>query len=146
MASTKRSPSPAGVAPPSTDGSPSVLVIDDSDVDRETMADVLGRAGFRVHMLPSPIGATRTARDLGVRAVVIDQNLPAMDGGKLAALFRGNPHLRTIPLVLVSGNDDAAMTKIVREAHADAFVSKRNVHRDLAPTVRRLVAIAPSGR
>jgi CheY-like chemotaxis protein len=117
---------------------PAVLVIDDSDVDRETMADILIRSGFDVHELPSPIGATRVAKDLQVRVVVIDQNLPAMDGSKLAALFRNNPAFRGIRLVLVSGNDERAMAEITEKARADAFVSKRRIHQDLATVVKRL--------
>jgi len=115
-----------------------VLVIDDSDVDRLAMMDLLSAAGFAVQGLPSPIGATRAARQLGARVVVIDQNLPAMDGSKLAALFRGTASLREIRLVLVSSGDEVAMADIARQARADAFVSKQKMHSDLVSTVRRL--------
>jgi CheY-like chemotaxis protein len=116
-----------------------VLVIDDNDVDREAIAECLRAIGLTVHDLPSPIGATRTARELNVGVVVIDQNLPAMDGSRLAALFRGNPRMRSIRLVLVSGNDASMMAEIMRQSQADAFVSKRDIQRDLAETVLRLL-------
>jgi CheY-like chemotaxis protein len=116
-----------------------VLVIDDNDVDREAIAECLRAVGLVVHDLPSPIGATRKARELNVGVVVIDQNLPAMDGSRLAALFRGNPQMRSIRLVLVSGNDASMMAEITRQAQADAFVSKRDIQRELAKTVLRLL-------
>jgi CheY-like chemotaxis protein len=116
-----------------------VLVIDDSDVDREVMTELLIQAGFEVHALPSPIGATRLARQLGVAAVVIDQNLPAMDGSKLATLFRGNAHLRHVRVILISGNDEASMIEVAHAAQADAFVSKRHMHQQLASVVKRLL-------
>lgn len=115
-----------------------VLVIDDSDVDRDVMAELLIQAGFEVHTLPSPIGATRLARQLAVSVVVIDQNLPAMDGTKLAILFRGNPHLRDVGLVLVSGNDESSMVSLAKKAQADAFVSKQRMHQQLVSVVKRL--------
>jgi CheY-like chemotaxis protein len=118
----------------------SVLVIDDSDIDRETMVSILTDAGLKVHSLPSPIGATKAARELGVGVVVIDQNLPAMDGGKLALLFRNNPALRAVRVVLVSGYDESIMTEIAKKVHADAFISKSVIHTQLASTVRRLNA------
>lgn len=118
----------------------SVLVIDDNDVDREAMAECLRVVGLTVHDLPSPIGATRKARELKVGVVIIDQNLPAMDGSRLAALFRGNPHMRNVRLVLVSSNDATIMAEIVRQARADAFVSKRDIQRELAKTVLKLLA------
>ncbi len=117
-----------------------VLVIDDSDVDRLTMTDLLEAAGFEVQGLPSPIGATRAARQMKARVVVIDQNLPAMDGSKLAALFRGNASLRDIRLVLVSSSEATTMTEVARQARADAFVSKQTLHTELVRTVRRLAA------
>jgi CheY-like chemotaxis protein len=120
-----------------------VLVIDDSEIDRLTMMDLLAGAGFEVQGLPSPIGATRAARQMGARVVVIDQNLPAMDGSKLAALFRGNSSLRHIRLVLVSSSDASVMTDIARQARADAFVSKQSLHADLVAAVRKLSSVRP---
>lgn len=124
----------------SGDSRPAVLVIDDSDVDREAMAAVLTRSGFQVHALPSPIGATRVAREHQVQVVVIDQNLAAMEGSKLATLFRTNPVMRHIRVVLVSGNDESAMADVAKRAQADAFVSKRELYASLASTVKRLLS------
>ena len=118
---------------------PTVLVIDDSDIDRQVMLDLLTRAGFQVQDLPTAIGATRAAREFGARVVVIDQNLPALNGAKLAALFRSNPALKDIRVILISSNDEASMAQLVREARADAFVSKNKMHTDLVPTIKRLI-------
>lgn len=117
-----------------------VLVIDDSDIDREVMKDLLQRAGYLVHDLPSPIGATRRARELQAKAVIIDQNLPSLDGNKLAILFRSNPAMQEVRVILVSSSEETAMLQITRLAKADAFVSKQRVHSDLVPTLRRVLA------
>jgi PleD family two-component response regulator len=130
--------------PPSSD-SPTrkergaILVIDDSEIDLAAMSDLLAAAGFEVHGLPSPIGATRVARQLRIQLVVIDQHLPAMDGSKLASLFRANTGLRNVRVILISG-DDASALELAETAHVDAFVSKRNMHVELAATVKRLLA------
>jgi CheY-like chemotaxis protein len=117
-----------------------VLVIDDSDIDRQVMVELLTNAGFPVHDLPTAIGATRAAREHGSRVVVIDQNLPALNGAKLAALFRSNASMKDIRVILISSNDEATMAELVREARADAFVSKDRMHSELVPMVRRLMA------
>lgn len=116
----------------------SVLVIDDSDIDRQAIADLLALAGFIVYQLPSPIGATRKARDLQVAVVVIDQNLPSLDGSKLAALFR-NAGLSDLRVILTSSSDEISMLEITRRAKADAFVAKQRLREDLVATVRRLL-------
>jgi CheY-like chemotaxis protein len=116
-----------------------VLVIDDSDIDRHVMVELLTEAGYAVHDLPTAIGATKAAREYNARVVVIDQNLPALNGAKLAALFRSNQNMKDLRVILISSNDEATMSELVKEAHADAFVSKEKMHADLVPTVRRLM-------
>lgn len=115
-----------------------VLVIDDSDIDRQVIADILADAGYIVHQLPSPIGATRSARELQVGLVIIDQNLPSLDGSKLAALFR-SAGFADLRVVLISSSDELDMLEITRKAKADAFVSKQRMREELVPTVRRLL-------
>lgn len=116
-----------------------VIVIDDSDVDRQVMIELLQQAGIAVHGLATAIGATRIAREVGAKVVVVDQNLPALDGAKLAALFRNNPSMKDVHLILVSSNDEQTMAELVRETGADAFVSKTRIHGELVPAVRRLL-------
>lgn len=117
----------------------SILVIDDSDLDRQAIADLLSSAGFTVYQLPSPIGATRAARDLHVGAVIIDQNQPSMDGSKLAALFRSTG-LTDLRVILISGSERQDMAEIARQSRADAFIAKQRLRDELLPTVRRLLA------
>jgi CheY-like chemotaxis protein len=118
-----------------------VLVIDDSDIDRQVIADLLAMAGYTVHQLPSPIGATRKARELQVGVVVIDQNLPSLDGSKLAALFRNaGAGLQDLKVVLTSSSDELSMLEITKQAKADAFVAKQRMRQELVETVRRLLA------
>ena len=115
-----------------------VLVIDDSDIDRQVIADILADAGYVVHQLPSPIGATKSARELQVGLVIIDQNLPSLDGSKLAALFR-SAGFADLRVVLISSSDEIDMLEITRKAKADAFVAKQRMRDELVPTVRRLL-------
>jgi CheY-like chemotaxis protein len=116
-----------------------VIVIDDSDVDRQVMIELLSQGGIQVHGLATAIGATRIVRELGARVVVVDQNLPALDGAKLAALLRNNPSMKDVRLILVSSNDEQTMAELVRETRADAFVSKARMHGELVAAVRRLL-------
>ncbi|RYZ08491.1 MAG: response regulator [Myxococcales bacterium] len=100
------------------------------------MIRVLEQAGFRVMGLASPIGATRAILENGVRVVVIDIMMPGMRGDRLAALFRGNPRLRELGVVLVSGASAAELLSLSVESGANAVVSKANLH-ELVPVVRR---------
>ena len=116
-----------------------VLVIDDSDIARAKMAQTLTEAGYRVLDLPSPIGATRGVVRHGVRLVVIDIHMPAMSGDKLAALFRDNPRLREVKVVLVSGLELDELEGIASDVMADAVVSKHDGDAALLAAVRGLI-------
>jgi CheY-like chemotaxis protein len=88
----------------------SVLVIDDDDVAQGAVASLLEKAGFSVHVLDSPIGATRAIRDQKIDIVVVDLNMPAMRGDAFARMFRKSPLFANIPLVVVSSGQRGSST------------------------------------
>ncbi len=119
-------------------GSETILVVDDSDLARERMTSLLEEEGFRVIALSSPIGSTRAILEHGVRAVVIDVLMPGMRGDRLALLFRRNPRLKELGVVLVSGESADELLRLSIESGADAVVSKTDLS-DLVPAVRRVL-------
>src|SRR5688572_6479421 len=90
-----------------------VLVIDDDDVARAVIVDVLQQDGHLVTSLPSPIGATKHIVDQQVNVVVLDLMMPSMRGDKLANLLGRNPKLKNLGVVLVTSarlEDVSALT------------------------------------
>lgn len=132
------------MTPPSSDRG-TVLVIDDSDISRAEMIRVLERAGMEVIGLASPIGATRVILTGNVRAVVIDIEMPSLRGDRLAALFRGNPRMSGVGVVLVSGEKNEELTRLAAEARADEAVAKSALA-GLPDAVRRAMARGDSQR
>lgn len=112
-----------------------VLVIDDSDIAREQMADRLKQVGFRVSMLASPIGATRVIAEQAIDVVVIDVQMPSIRGDRLAALFKGNRRFAALGVILVTGANETELSQLGALAKADAVLSKARLDR-LADTVR----------
>ena len=113
-----------------------VLVIDDSDVAREQMAEQLRRAGFHVSTLASPIGATRVIVDQSIDVVVIDVQMPSIRGDRLAALFKGNRRFAALGVILVTGAGETELSQLGALAKADAVLSKARLDQ-LAEIVRR---------
>jgi CheY-like chemotaxis protein len=122
-----------------------VLVIDDSDISRAEMTRILEDAGMTVIGLASPIGATRVMLGGNVRAVVIDVEMPSLRGDRLAALFRGNPRMNGIGVVLVSGEKSEELMRLKIEARADDAVAKTSLAK-LPEAVQRAMARADSWR
>ncbi len=116
-----------------------VLVIDDSEIARRSMAVALERAGYSVVQLETPIGATRVIFRHEVRLVVVDVNLPAIRGDKLAALFRGSDRLKDLRVLLVSGLTSGELEELGRTAMADQVLPKSAGPDALVEAVKRLI-------
>jgi two-component system chemotaxis response regulator CheY len=115
-----------------------VLIIDDLAEARALMGDVLAQAGFNVHELESPIGATRLVVRKSIAVVVLDLHMPTMGGDKLAQLFRNNPRFQDLRLVLVSAEQRPLLEQLGAEAGADACLTKSEVVSSLADVVSKL--------
>ncbi|HEV7803104.1 MAG TPA: response regulator [Burkholderiales bacterium] len=112
-----------------------VLVIDDDEIAREYMCDVLRKAGFNVEDMPSSIGVTnRLVRDR-CDVVVIDVMMPAIRGDKLAGLLRKNSQLKELAVVMVSGAPREELEQLGPEIDPDRVVNKGNVRTKLVDAV-----------
>jgi CheY-like chemotaxis protein len=112
-----------------------VLVIDDSDIACEQMAERLKQAGFTVSKLASPIGATRVIAEQAIDVVVVDVQMPSIRGDRLAALFKGNRRFAALGVILVTGANETELTQLGALAKADAVLSKGRLDK-LPDTVR----------
>jgi PleD family two-component response regulator len=117
-----------------------VVVIDDDDFEREYLVDLLRTAGFDVSSLSSVFGVTNHLINENVEVVVLDVMMPSIRGDKLAALFRKNPALPKLRVVLVSSLPEAEVAPLMLEVQVDAFVSKANVRSELPGVIAGLVA------
>jgi len=114
-----------------------VLVIDDSDIARAKLIQILEAAGHRTIERETPIGASATIVHEQVDAVVLDINIPVMSGASFAKLLRRNPRMNEVKLILVSG-DRRQLESVAEEVKCDAALEKVNVEQLLLPTIQRL--------
>jgi CheY-like chemotaxis protein len=81
-----------------------VFLIEDDDLLRESVSDALEHERFLV--LPGRHGREALARMHGAlppRVAVIDLLMPGMNGYELIAAMKADPKLRSIPIIVVSG-------------------------------------------
>jgi len=113
-----------------------ILVVEDNEENRQLLRDLLTGNGYE--MLEALTGdegvamAERERPDL----ILMDIQLPGMDGYQATRLIKGNPALRAIPIIAVtsyalSGDDVKAL-----EAGADAYVTKPFSPRQLLAKIR----------
>lgn len=79
-----------------------VLVVDDDAGIRELLRQTLDEAGHRVRMAADGIAAVEMIRERQPDLVVLDVLMPGLDGFDVAALLRGTPETRDLPIVILS--------------------------------------------
>jgi len=124
-----------------------ILVIDDDEIALQAIADLLELAGFEVHTLVSPIGATQVIATQGIVAAVIDLNMPVMRGDRFIALVRSWDRIRDLPIVLISGESSTAIREAAAQLPGVAVVTKAQMGDQLVRTLRQELSgrAAPDG-
>jgi CheY-like chemotaxis protein len=117
-----------------------VLVIDDDDVVRELMCDLLRKRDYVVFGSGSPIGVTKLITQNLINVVVVDVMMPDISGDKLARLLRNNQKMKDVAIVLVSSGELDALTQLAKSVQADAVVPKSELRTQLAIVVGRIHA------
>lgn len=83
----------------------------------------LGRAGFDVVVEgAAPAGLQRLRDDPSIRIVLLDLNMPDMDGWAFRQAQQADPALKDVPTVIITG---APLLDVVgRELHAAEYLLK----------------------
>src|SRR5688500_5361127 len=79
-----------------------ILVVDDDELAVAAISHVLTEAGCLVTCLATAIGVTQVVLSQNIEVVILDLQMPALRGDRLASMLRGNKRLRDVPVVLVS--------------------------------------------
>lgn len=85
-----------------------VLVADDDPTMRLLMPVALAGKGFALSVFEDGLAARDALQQAAFDLVVLDVEMPGMDGLALAGLMRQMPAYAGVPLVLLTGRQDAA--------------------------------------
>jgi two-component system, chemotaxis family, sensor kinase CheA len=113
----------AGLAPPVTERVP-VLVIDDSLTTRMLEQSILESAGYAVDTALSAEEGLELARRNRYALILVDVEMPGMDGFTFVEKIRADPQLRRIPAILVTSRAAPEDLERGRTAGAQGYVIK----------------------
>jgi two-component system, cell cycle response regulator DivK len=113
-----------------------ILVVEDTEDNRQIMRDLLSNAGYElVEAVTGEDGVAAAARERP-DLILMDIQLPVMDGYEATRRIKADPATRGIPIIAVtsyalSGDEDKART-----AGCDGYVAKPFSPRQLLAKVR----------
>ena len=81
---------------------PMVLVVDDSLTVRKITTRLLTREGFRVDSAKDGVDALEKMHDLIPDVVLLDVEMPRMDGFELARVMRSDERLKSVPIIMIT--------------------------------------------
>ena len=122
---------------------PRVLVVDDGITMRLFYRSVLEAAGFLVEEATNGIEGCEKLLTQPFDLVIVDINMPKMDGYAMMRTIRGDPAVRMVPAVMVSteaGEMDAARAF---EAGANFYLVKPVPPEDLVDVARLIAGVTP---
>ena len=109
---------------PDASGAPSLLLIDDSATFRAELGERLQEAGYRVVTAASGEEGLRLAADQQPDAILVDGQLPGIDGPTVVREVRLDAVLRRTPCLLLTAAGEQAAEVRALDAGADGFVRK----------------------
>ncbi len=83
-------------------GRPLILVVDDDPAVREMLAHTLEQAGYAVLTAPDGITAVDLARQHLPSLITLDLAMPGVNGRRLLPVFKEDPAIKEIPVLVIS--------------------------------------------
>ena len=113
-----------------------MLVVEDEEMVRNSIAEALRREGFRVHTSASSREAWEIASREHPSLVITDVMMADMKGTELIAhLKKQNPAIKSI---LMSGYSDEEQVERAMQLHGSLFIPKPFTMRELVESALRL--------
>jgi FixJ family two-component response regulator len=116
-----------------------VLVDDDPSVLR-ALARLIQAAGFRVLIFDRPSALLASAIPRVNACMVVDMNLPEMDGSELCSVLAASG--RGLPAILITGRNDVATQRLIAKAQVVASLFKPVDERALFDAIARALALS----
>ena len=109
---------------PGTVVRPIAIIADDEETGRMLLADSVEQVGLAPLAYDNGKEALDAALAYGAAIVLLDVEMPGMDGYAVCRRLRGDPRFMTTPIVMVTGHEDPTAISLAFEAGATDFVSK----------------------
>ncbi len=119
-----------------------VLIVDDHEGMRVLLTRVLVRVGVqRVRQAASAAAALEALSERPASLVLVDRNMPGMDGLAFVSAIRADTALASARIIMISGVSSAQHRQEARVAGADAVLEKPVSPKTLLDAIEALFAV-----
>jgi chemotaxis protein histidine kinase CheA/ActR/RegA family two-component response regulator len=130
---------PPAQQPPALAAGKRVLVVDDSPSVRRVVGNMLKQNGWEVQLARDGVEALEMITRETPAAVLLDIEMPRMDGYELMATVRSQEQYRTLPLVVLTSRAAAKHQQRAMQLGASGYVVKPYQDEELLNMLKSLV-------
>jgi len=133
----ERAAAPAGAQPAAM---PLVMVVDDSLTVRKVTGRLLEREGYRVLTAKDGVEALAQLKDALPAVMLVDIEMPRMDGFDLTRQVRAEPRTRHIPIIIISSRTAEKHRTQALQLGVNAFLGKPYAESELLQAISDFIA------
>jgi signal transduction histidine kinase/DNA-binding response OmpR family regulator len=116
-----------------------ILLVEDNDINQELAVELLGEAGMRVMVAGDGRQAIELLQRHPFDAVLMDCQMPVMDGYEATRAIRGDPRWGALPIIAMTANAMAGDREKAIEAGMNDHIAKPIALDQLFGTIARWV-------
>jgi two-component system cell cycle response regulator DivK len=116
-----------------------ILVVEDTEDNRQIIRDLLSSVGYELIEAADGAEAVAMAQAHRPDLILMDIQLPVMDGYEATRRIRANPELATVPIIAVTSYALSGDETKAREAGCDGYVAKPFSPRHLLAKIREFL-------
>lgn len=117
-----------------------ILIVDDNIINQKLARVLLQSEGYQVLTANDADDALALLEDTGVSAILMDIQLPGINGLELTRLLKKSDRFRELPIIAVTAYAMAGDEKVALGAGCDAYVTKPIDFERLVSTLTALLA------
>ncbi|MDQ8035874.1 MAG: Hpt domain-containing protein, partial [Pedobacter sp.] len=119
-----------------------VMVVDDSVTVRKVTSRLLERHGYDVLLAKDGMDAIAKLEDARPDLMLLDIEMPRMDGFEVASLVRHNPNLEDLPIIMITSRTGEKHRERAFQIGVNAYMGKPFQEEQLLETIVELLAAA----
>ncbi|MFA7540792.1 MAG: response regulator, partial [Lysobacterales bacterium] len=133
-------PSQVVAAPTGLRTRPLVMVVDDSITMRKVSGRVLEREGYEVHTAKDGLDALEQMHERVPDLMLLDLEMPRMDGYELAGYMRGDSRFRSVPIIVITSRVGEKHRARAFELGVNRYLGKPYQESEMINSVAELLA------
>lgn len=101
-----------------------ILIVDDEEIMRNGLKRILEAEDYKILLAQDGLELSKTLESTRLDMVLLDVNLPWVDGYELCALIKNHHNFKNVPIFLISGRKTKEDIERGFAAGADDYITK----------------------